>query len=249
MRTKTNMFGIGVSNIIIGSVLIIFGCVCVGVCWADAFYRVTGGPIWTGALGVIAGVIGVYASKSDKEESMSVIFLVLNIFAVCCSVFVFGSAMSATFSEYGNAGFVINIFICVISMALMITACMGAFNNCTGGGNRTEVVLVNQAQMMPTQPPIQTVQTYPGPSGYTNPAYSGQAPLMQPMYVSTGAPGQAPLPGTTGMEPPPLYTSPQPAPMYGQVQPQPGSQYGQPQILYGQPQHAQYGQQPPPQVK
>ncbi|XP_077978385.1 uncharacterized protein LOC144433869 [Glandiceps talaboti] len=244
MQTKSKMFSIGVSDIVIGGILMFFGGVCLGVCWIDGFYKVAGGPVWTGILAIVAGVIGIYASKSDKVENLSVAFLILNIFVIICSVYVFIGAIAGAVAEmwlmwWGYAGgFILNILICMVALALMIVGCIGAFNHCTGSEHRTEVVVVNQTQMMPTQASFQVVQTHTGPGVYTNAAYYGHAQPMQPMYVSTGAPGQAPLPGTTGMEQPPLYTPPQPAPPYSQVQPQPGLQYGQPQ--------AQYGQQPPP---
>ncbi|XP_070564886.1 uncharacterized protein [Ptychodera flava] len=245
-QTKSKMFSIGVAAVVIGGVLLLFGSVCMGVCWMDGFYKTSGGPIWTGILAIASGCIGIYASKTDKIENLSVAFLVLNIFIILCTVFVSIGAIVGAVHEtwlmwFGvTSGFVIHILICMVSIALMVVACVGAINHCGGGERRTEVVVVSHVPMQ--QPAVQVVHQSTGV--YTT---SGPAQPMQPMYASHFQPAQPGLPGgTMGYDAPPQYAPPQQAPPYTQMQPQQyGGQPQPPQQQQVQPQ--QYGQAQQPQ--
>ncbi|XP_002736440.1 uncharacterized protein LOC100373176 [Saccoglossus kowalevskii] len=234
-QSNSKMFGIGVADIVIGAMLVLFGSICLGACWVSGFYTYSGGPVWTGILAIIAGVIGVYASKTDKVNSMSVAFLVLNIFVIICTVYVVIGAIVGTIAElwwlwFGlPSGFVVQILITMTGLALMIVACIGACNHCVGGETRTQVVMVNHNVQ---QPGVQVIQQH----GYTTTnAYYGQQP--QPVTYMTAGTGQVVLPNTMSYNQPmpPNYSAPQQAPPYSQQVPP-----------YSQPMAAGYSQEPPP---
>lgn len=226
--SRQNMMGLGVADIIISAILIVFGSICAGVCWISGFYTHSGGPFWTGILGIVTGVIGVYGSKTDRVENVSLGFLILNIILIVCTVFVSIGGIVGAIAEmfwlwlgyYG--GMIMQTFIAITAVALMVTACVGACNHCMGSQRRTEVVVVNQPAM---QPGVQVVQT----TGY----YGQQA---QPVTYTAAGTGQVVLPPNMSYTQPmpPQYTAPQQAPPYSQ-QMQPDFQPGVPGQAYPSP--------------
>ncbi|XP_006815402.1 uncharacterized protein LOC102807687 [Saccoglossus kowalevskii] len=190
--TRHTVKRISIALLVVGSLMVVFGVVSLLFVVVPGWPRDSAAPIWTGALAIAIGAVGIHSARTNRIHSVGVFFMVFNLVLILCSLFSLISVIMGvidTVKEFvfktriGSVG--IYIVVAILSFVSLVTSCL-AVNNRERSPDKVVVVVHEPTEHTETSPPIVV--------GETSYVYTPQAEI----YATSN----------TGASPEPYYPQP-----------------------------------------